>query len=246
MAEVAGKTDFDFLSRERAQQFYEDEQRIIRTGVGMVNHEELLIDAGGNARWLSTTKVPLRGRRRRNDRRDGHQSRRHRTADDGGRASPGDGGGRGGQPGQERIPGQHEPRDPHADERHHRHDRTGPGHRVDPRAARMPADGAVLRRGAADGHQRHPRLLQDRGRQAAIWSQRRSTSATAWPTPLRSLGLRAQQKGLELACHVAPDVPDCSWATSGRLRQVLVNLVGNAIKFTVGKARLSSAYPWTR
>ena len=29
------------------------------------------------------------------------------------------------QPGQERVPGQHEPRDPHADERHPRHDRTG-------------------------------------------------------------------------------------------------------------------------
>ena len=36
--------------------------------------------------------------------------------------------GRGSQPGQERVPGQHEPRDPHAHERHHRHDRTGPGH----------------------------------------------------------------------------------------------------------------------
>jgi hypothetical protein len=35
-------------------------------------------------------------------------------------AGRGQGGGRGGQPGQERLPGQHEPRDPHPDERHHR------------------------------------------------------------------------------------------------------------------------------
>ena len=77
------------------------------------------------------------------------------------------------------------------------------GHRAD-----APSSASTSRRSelvgglAAGADQRHPRLLQDRGRQARARHRSTSTSAMRWTTTMQPLAPRAHQKGLELACHV--------------------------------------------
>lgn len=59
-AEALGKTDFDIFPRELADQFYADEQKVLRLGRPLYNKEEHIVDQlTGNPRWLWTSKIPL-------------------------------------------------------------------------------------------------------------------------------------------------------------------------------------------
>jgi PAS domain S-box-containing protein len=63
---------------------------------------------------------------------------------------------------------------------------------------------------------------------------------------LDTLAPRAHQKGLELVCHVAPEVPDALRGDPLRLGQVITNLVGNAVKFTGTGEVIVEVEPVTR
>ena len=143
----------------------------------------------------------------------------------------GEGEGRGGQQGQERVPGEHEPRDPHPHERRYRHDRPPSGHPPRRGATRVRGDGALL----------GPDLLAilndildfskieagSLSLETINFELRREVEEVA-----ALLAGHAHEKGLELVSFVEPGTPTAVRGDPFRLRQVLTNILGNAIKFT--------------
>jgi PAS domain S-box-containing protein len=58
--DVIGKTVFDFFPKEIAKEYHAYDQAIMASGKPLINHEEPGMSADGSARWVATTKVPLR------------------------------------------------------------------------------------------------------------------------------------------------------------------------------------------
>ena len=59
--EVLGKTDLDTFNNEIGHRGFEDDKRVIETGLPVLNREEDFYDAKGVQRWLLTSKIPLPG-----------------------------------------------------------------------------------------------------------------------------------------------------------------------------------------
>jgi two-component system, sensor histidine kinase and response regulator len=60
---VIGRNDFDFFPAEFAREYMENERDIIRTGESLLNHPETSLDPDGKPTWLLTSKVPFRNGR---------------------------------------------------------------------------------------------------------------------------------------------------------------------------------------
>ncbi len=61
-AALEGKTDFHIFTAEHAQQAFDDEREVMRTGRPIVGREERETWPDGRVTWVSTTKLPLRGK----------------------------------------------------------------------------------------------------------------------------------------------------------------------------------------
>jgi two-component system sensor histidine kinase/response regulator len=228
---LLGKTDFDFFPVEIATAFYQDEQNVMRSKQPLFNREEECLGANGDRIWLLTTKVPL--------------------LDNNGQVTGLAGVGRditARKKTERELQKAKEAAEPAS--RAKSEFLANMSHEI-----RTPLNGVI---GMTDlaldteitAEQREyletVKLSADSlltvindildfskveaGRMELDLSD--FNLADCVETTLRTLALRADEKGLELLCEIAPDVPDVVCGDLARLRQILVNLVGNAIKFT--------------
>jgi len=61
---MTGKTDFDYYPTDLANKFYWNEQEIMATGKPLIDHEETGLDEKGNTIYVSTTKIPIKNKKR--------------------------------------------------------------------------------------------------------------------------------------------------------------------------------------
>ena len=229
--ELLGKSDFDFYPPQLAATFYEDEQNVIRSGQAVVNREEKGVDSRGNESEIMTTQVPLRDK---NGRVTGlvgigHDITHLKKV-------------------QEEMKVAREAAE--AASRAKSEFLANMSHEI-----RTPLNGVMGMTDLALETELTPEqreyletvkmsgdslltVINDILDFSKIEAGKIDLEAIDFnlrndlETTLRTLALRADEKGLELMCEVAPEVPEIVRGDSNRLRQILMNLVGNAIKFT--------------
>jgi PAS domain S-box-containing protein len=59
-AEAIGKSDFDFFPPEQAQISFQEDREILKSGIPMINRIEKLNPAGGDTIWMSATEIPIK------------------------------------------------------------------------------------------------------------------------------------------------------------------------------------------
>ena len=241
-SEAIGKTNFDFFAEENARQSMADEREIIRTGQPMVDKEQKKVWANGRDSWVSTTKMPLYGQEgsvvgtfgvSRDITQQKQAAEALRAAKEAAEAA-------------NRAKGDflaimsHEIRTP--------------------MNAILGITELVLDTPLTDSQQDYLKMVLESGDglmtlindildfskieagklelESVPFDLRESLGDT-----MKSLAIRAHSKGLELACEIQSEVPKRLVGDPGRLRQIVVNLVGNAVKFTeTGEVVLAVGY----
>ena len=231
-ADVIGDTDVSFFPKETAAGFFNDEQEIIRTGLSVVSQAERMRDFDGNDVWILTTKVPFRDR-------DGNVAGiigigRNVTA-------------------QKQIEGEMIKARAQAEAANRAKSEflANMSHEI-----RTPLNGVIgMTELALDTElTEEQREYLDTVRLSAstllnvindildfskIESGKIDIEKVDFDlrecveTTLKTVVHLAEEKGLELLCDIAPEAPMTVRGDSTRLGQMILNLVGNAIKFTI-------------
>jgi PAS domain S-box-containing protein len=230
-SELIGRTDFDLFTDEHARAAYEDEQEILRTGRPLVGKEEKETWPDGRIAWVSTTKMPFRDGQGRiigtfGSSRDITE---HKQAEEELRAA--------------KEAAEAANRAKSAFLATMSHEIRTPMNGIigmtelalDTVLTPVQREYLTLVKKSADSLLTLLNDILDFSKIEAGKLELDHSSCSLRDNlgdVLHTLALRAHKKGVELACVVAPDVPDSLVGDPVRLRQVLINLVGNAIKFT--------------
>jgi two-component system sensor histidine kinase/response regulator len=237
-AEALGKTDFEFFPPEVAEKFYADDQSVIQTGQPVINREEYFFDADGKKNWLLTTKVPLRDQKGRiiGLVGIGHDITKRKRAEEALRDA------------HEELA--HKNRELQKTSQYKSEFLANMSHEIRTPMNSILGMTELCLETELNPEQRHYlnavytsaqsllSLLNDVLDISRIEAGRMELNEaefvlrTEVGRALKVFGCRAAEKGIELLYYIPPDIPNRLVGDALRLRQVLVNLVGNALKFT--------------